>query len=94
MNSDILCKPKFSKVNINFPLVSTGVLVLGYLADTKIQECSSPLYKIAKYICSSVSTDAEPAYMEGQLYWEIPTLKYTVEETLRVPLIRIESFEM
>ena len=94
MNSDILCKLKFSKVNINFPLVSTRVLVLGYPADTKIQECSSALYKIAKYICSSVCTDAEPAYMEGQLYGGISTFKYTVEETLRILLIKLESFEM
>lgn len=83
VNSNILCKLKFSKVNINLPLVSRGELFLGP-AYTRIQACSSHLCKIEKYSISTESTDAELASMEGQLYWGISTFKYTVGESLRV----------
>ena len=93
VNSNILYKLKFSKVNINLPLVSRGELFLES-AHTKIQACSSHLCKIEKYSISTESTDAKPAYIEGRLYWGISTFKYTIGESLNVLLIKIETFEI
>lgn len=83
VNLNILYKLKFSKANINLPLVSRGELFLEP-AYTRIQACSSHLCKIEKYSIPTESTDAELTYMEGQLYWGISTFKYTVGESLRV----------
>ena len=52
------------------------------LEDTKICLCSNPLYRMAQYSRPSVSTDVEPAYMEGQLYLLIYYCAFTSFSTL------------
>ena len=59
-------------------------LVLGPLADFKIQGCLNPFYKMAQYNWPSISMDMEPTDKNGQLYINIE--KSNIFSMLSLPI--------